>query len=75
MPAKKPIRAPERGHRIAEARKRRGLTQQDLAEKVGVHRVSIARLEAGARSPSMALARRIAGVLDTDIATLFGGGR
>jgi transcriptional regulator with XRE-family HTH domain len=74
MPAKKPTRAPERGHRIARARKRRGLTQQDLAERVGVNRVSIARLEAGTRSPSMSTARRIADALGESLEMLFGGG-
>jgi putative transcriptional regulator len=75
MPTRKPTRAPARGHRVAQARKRAGLTQQQLAEKVGVNRVSIARVEAGTRSPSMKLALRIADVLDKDIATLFGGER
>jgi putative transcriptional regulator len=59
---------------MAQARKRKKLTQQQLADTLGINRVSLARIEAGTRSPSMTLARRIAEVLGKDIATLFGGG-
>jgi DNA-binding XRE family transcriptional regulator len=68
-------RAPERGHPLAAARERAGLTQQQLAERVDVGRVSIARIETGTRSPSMALARRIADTLGESLEALFGGGR
>ena len=67
-------RAPERGHRVRQARRRVGLTQEQLAEKVGVHRVSIARIEAGVRVPSMALGLRISRELGESVETLFGGG-
>jgi len=75
MPAKKPNRAPERGQRLKAARKRAGLTQAELAEKVGVGRVSIARIETGTRKPSMDLALTIARELDTTAEALFGGER
>ena len=75
MPTAEATRAPERGSQVAQARKRAGLTQQQLAEKVGVNRVSIARVEAGSRAPSMALALRIAEVLEESVENLFGGGR
>jgi putative transcriptional regulator len=57
------------------ARKRRKLTQQQLAEKVGTSRVTIARLETGSRQPSMAVALRIAGELGKSVDKLFGGER
>jgi len=75
MPARKPGRAPECGHRIAQGRRRAGLTQQQLAEKVGVGRVTIARLETGTRSPGVQLAIAIARELDEPVETLFGGER
>jgi putative transcriptional regulator len=75
MPAKKPSRAPERGHRVAQARKRAGLTQKQLAERVGVGRVAIARIEGASTSPSVALALAISRELGEPVETLFGGGR
>jgi DNA-binding XRE family transcriptional regulator len=66
--------ASERGHPLAAARERAGLTQQQLAERVGVGRVSIARIETGTRSPSMALALRIAEAVHETVDALFAGG-
>jgi len=75
MPSdQKPTRAPERGHRVAQVRKRAGLTQQQLAERVGVGRVAVARIEAGT-VPSVALALRIARELGRPVEALFGGER
>ena len=73
MPTRKRSRAPERAHQVAQARRRAGLTQQQLAEKVGVGRVSIARIETGTRAPSMALGLRISQVLGEPVEALFGG--
>jgi putative transcriptional regulator len=75
MPRKQTTRAPERGHRVAQGRKRAGLTQPQLAEKVGVGRASIARIEAGKTSPSVTLALAIARELGEPVETLFGGER
>jgi putative transcriptional regulator len=60
---------------MAQARKRRKLTQQQLADTLGINRVSLARIEAGTRQPSMALALSIARELRTSVDALFGGGR
>ncbi len=59
---------------MAQARKRRKLTQQHLADTLGINRVSLARIEAGTRQPSMALALRIAHELRTSVDALFSGG-
>ncbi len=74
MPSQKAARAPERGHRVAQARKRSGFTQQQLAERVDVGRVAVARIEAGT-VPSVALALRIARELGEPVEALFGGER
>jgi len=57
---------------LSEARKRAGLTQAALAKKVGVHQVTIARIESGARHPSMTLLQRIARALGVPLAELLG---
>jgi putative transcriptional regulator len=75
MPAKKPTRAPERGHRVAQARRRAGLTQPRLAEKVGVSRPTIARIEAGGHAPSVTVALALARELGEPVEALFGGDR
>jgi len=74
MSRQKPSRAPERGHKVAQARKRAGLTQPQLAEKVGVGRATIARIEAGGTSPSVALALAISRELGDSVEALFDGG-
>jgi len=67
-------RAPERGHPVAAARERAGLTQQQLAEKVGAGRATIARIEAGAL-PSVRIALAIGRALGGTVESLFGGER
>jgi putative transcriptional regulator len=49
--------------RIAEYRKEKGLTQQELAELVDVSRQTIIALEQGRYNPSLVLACRIAKAL------------
>jgi putative transcriptional regulator len=58
---------------IAQARKRSGLTQAKLAEKVGVRRITIIRVENGGTTPSVALALEISRVLGEPVEALFGG--
>lgn len=47
------------------------LTQEQLAEKVGVRRETIMRLEAGKYNPSLKLAIDISRVVETSIEELF----
>jgi DNA-binding XRE family transcriptional regulator len=75
MPTKQRSRVQERGHRIKEARKRAGLTQKELADRVGVGRVSIARIELGTRKASMELGLAISRELGATAENLFGGSR
>jgi transcriptional regulator with XRE-family HTH domain len=60
-----------RGTMLKTARTRRKLTQAKLAEKVGVHQVTIARLESGTRRPSMAMLQRLARVLGVPVTALL----
>jgi putative transcriptional regulator len=57
--------------RIKELRARHDLTQNDLAEKVGVRRETIVFLEKGKYNPSLKLAHDIAKALDSKIEEVF----
>lgn len=57
--------------RIKEFRARHGLTQEDLAKKVGVRRETIVFIENGKYYPSIKLAYDIARALDTTMDELF----
>lgn len=52
---------------VAEQRKARGLSQQQLGELVGTTQSSIARLEAGGRPPRIDTLLRIANALDCEL--------
>ena len=56
---------------IAEKRKARGLTQQQLAGLLGVTRQTIISLENDKYNPSILLAHKIARIFDTQIEDIF----
>ncbi len=58
-------------NRIRELRARLGLTQEELANKVGVRRETIVFLEAGKYNPSLKLAHDIAKTLGEKIDEVF----
>ena len=57
--------------KIKEFREKVGLTQADLAEKVGARRETIVHLENGKYNPSLKLAMDIARVFDVTVEELF----
>jgi len=57
--------------RIKELRARHNLTQDDLANKVGVRRETILYMEKGKYNPSLKLAHDVAKALKTTIDDLF----
>jgi putative transcriptional regulator len=57
--------------RMKELRSARGLTQEELAERVGVRRETVIFLEKGKYNPSLRLAYRTAQVLGTTVEELF----
>jgi len=57
--------------RIKEFRAKHHLTQEKLAEMVGVRRETIIFLEQGKYNPSLKLARNVAKVLKTTVEELF----
>ena len=57
--------------RIKELRARDGLTQVELAKRVGVRRETIVFLEKGKYNPSLQLAWNIASIFDLPIEDVF----
>lgn len=51
--------------------KAKGMTQQSLADAVGVTRQTIVAMETGTYTPSLALAIRIARVFECDVEDIF----
>jgi len=58
-------------NRIEEERRTRGMTQQALAERLGVSRQTIISLESGKYNPSILLAHKIAEAFDSRIEEIF----
>lgn len=58
-------------NRLEETRTNRGLSRQELADRVGVHFQTIGYLERGEYSPSLTLALRIAQILQVDMSEIF----
>ena len=60
------------GDRIKEIRKKKGITQVQLAEASGVAAISIHQYEAGKREPRLSLVEKIADVLEVPASYLMG---
>lgn len=56
---------------IAERREKAGLSQEQLAERVGTSKASISRWETGERDPTAKVLAAIAYALDKEVADLF----
>ena len=57
-------------HRLAATRKQRGLTQQALADAIGIHLSQVRRYEAGTSQPTLDVLKRIAVTLSVTIDAL-----
>ncbi len=58
-------------NRVRELREAKGLTQEQLAERMGVSRQTIISIEAGRYNPSLLLAHRLAGEFGKLIEDIF----
>lgn len=56
---------------ILKARMEKGITQKELAEKVGTKQSAIARLESGNANPSIGFLQKVAGALGTNLQINF----
>ena len=61
------------GQRISELRKKKGLSQEALASKIGIDRVAVGYIEQGRRRPSLNTIYSIAEALEIRVADLFKG--
>lgn len=61
------------GSRVRAARKKAGLSQAAFAEKCGIDRLYLGRIELGKQNPTVSMLMRIASEASTDAATLLSG--
>ena len=59
------------GYRVRELREAKGLSQEELAFKAGVHRTYLGGIERGERNPSLKNISLIANALGISLAELF----
>ncbi len=57
--------------RVREARERQGLTQEALAEKTGIARPNVVRLEQGRHLPTISTLQKVARALGLNVTTLI----
>ena len=57
--------------RVKRFRKKRELTQAVLAERVGVHRIYVAQIEAGTKTPSLPTLAKLAKALGVPVTALL----
>lgn len=57
---------------LIEARRKRGLTQAELAQRIGTKQTAIARLESGNANPTIGFLEKASRALDTKITFTIG---
>lgn len=60
------------GERVKELRRGRGMTLEELAEKSGVSRAMISKVERGEKNPTLVVAARLAGGFGVTLSRLVG---
>ena len=61
------------GNTLRELRTRRGMSQAELAERIGKKRSAVGNYESGAREPDLDTLRVLAVALNVSVAELLGG--
>ena len=59
------------GQRVRELRAEREVTQEDLAERVGIFRTYMSRIETGVANPTLTLIQALADALKVPVTALF----
>src|SRR5258708_339880 len=71
--SKQAATAPDFPQRLAELRKRHSLTQQQLADRIGMHVVQLRRYEAGTSQPTLDVIRKLSTALQVSADMLLFG--
>lgn len=58
---------------IIRLRKERGWSQEELADRAGLHRTYISGVERGVRNPTISIVEKIARAMDVDVPHLLSG--
>ena len=58
---------------LSRARQGSGISQEELAGRIGVHRTEISLLERGGREPRLSILLKLAAALETDVEALCAG--
>jgi transcriptional regulator with XRE-family HTH domain len=58
------------GLNLQRLRREKGLSQEELADRAGIHQTYLSGVERGKRNPTVVVLQRIAEALDADIADL-----
>jgi transcriptional regulator with XRE-family HTH domain len=61
------------GNRLRKIRRHKDLTQEQLADAVGITPEYLSNLERGVNAPSFETLEKLAQVLEVDVTELFGG--
>ena len=61
------------GANVARARKKRGLTQEEVSHRSGIHVTEVSRIERGLRDPRVTTLVRLADALEVSPAVLLRG--
>ncbi|MDE7463061.1 MAG: helix-turn-helix transcriptional regulator [Muribaculaceae bacterium] len=59
------------GRRVSEIRKSQGLSQEEFADRCGIHRTYVGAIERGEKSPTLNTIQKIADGLNISITDLF----
>jgi len=59
---------------VREIRREQGMTQEDLAERCGLFRTYMSRIETGSANPTLTMIHALAASLGVEVATLFQAG-
>jgi transcriptional regulator with XRE-family HTH domain len=62
------------GAELRRLRVERGLTQEGVAKRVGMHRTYLNQIEAGSRNVSLGVLARLSAVLDASLSSVVGVG-